>query len=133
MHRKQQDEQYGEPEIRHCDAQLGQAHQANITQTVVPCCGINSNHQCQHRSQGHGQQGQGHGQGQAFDNQFEHRTAVGIAQAKVAHQHAAYPSCIALHRGLVQAEFDGQGLYCFWRRVWAHEHLGCITWQHFKH
>jgi hypothetical protein len=79
VHRKQQDQQDGEPEVGYGDAHLRQPHQPDITQLVVARRGIDADGQRQHRGHGHGHQRQRYGERQALEHQFQHRGAVGIA------------------------------------------------------
>ena len=133
LHRKQQDQQDGEPEVGDGDADLRQAHGAHIAQLVVVRCGIDAGQQGQHGGQQHGHHRQGDGDGQALQHQLQHGRAVGVAVAHLALEQAGDPVGVALPGGLVQAQLLGHGLHGFRVGVRAQQHLGHVAGQDFQH
>ena len=81
----------------------------------------------------HGQQRQRNGECQPLQHQVQHRGAVGVALAHVAHQQPANPVTVALQCRLVQAQFGGQGRHGLGRCIGAHQHLRRIARKNFQH
>ena len=133
LHRKEQDQKYREPEIGNRDADLGHAHQANVSDLVVVGRGIDADGQRQRGGEQHRQQCQRHGEFQAFEHQLGHRRAVGVGQAQLAGQHAANPGEVTQVYRLIQAKLDGQGLDSLGVCIRAHQHLRGVARQDFKH
>jgi hypothetical protein len=133
MHREQQDEQDGKPEVRHGDANLGQCHGADVAGPVVLRGRINAGDQRQHGSEGHRHQCQWHGQRESLQHQFKHRCAVAVADAKITHQQAAEPLPVTRHGWQIEPQFDGQRLHCLGRSVRSHQDLRRVARQYFQH
>ena len=94
---------------------------------------VHARNQRQRSGDSHGHEREGHGQGQAFKHEIEHRRAVGVTVAHVAHNQSADPVPVPQARRLVQPQLGGQRCDSFRGGIRAHENLCSVAGQNFQH
>ena len=133
LHREQQDEQDGEPEVGQGDADLRQAHQPPVAGALVVRRSVYARAQRQHGRQQHGQHRQRYGELQALQNQLRHRAAVSVAVAQRAGEQAVHPLQVALPGRLVKPQLGRQRCHGLGVGIGAEQRLRGIAGQHFQH
>jgi hypothetical protein len=133
LHRKQQDQKDGEPEVRNSDPKLRHRHHADITNLVVIGGGVDAGGQGQHYREQHRHDRQRNRQREPLRDQLGHRRAVGIAVTHIADQKPADPVQIANDQRLIEPELDGHRADRFRRGVRAHEHFSRVARQRIEH
>ena len=129
LHREQQDQQDGEPEVGKRYAELRQRHHTHIAELVVICRRIDAGGQSQHDRHGHGHDRQRNCQRKALCNQSGDRRAIGVAVAEIARQHPLDPMDVAIVQRLIQPELDHQRPDRIRRGIRAHQHLCGVAGQ----
>ncbi len=133
LHRKQQDQQDREPEIRQRNSDLGQRHDADVCELVMIGSRVNARRKRQHHGDQHGHDGERDGQHQSLRDQSRHGRAIGIAVAEIADHHSPDPVHVAGEQRLVQPELDSESLHRVGRCIGAHQRLGRIAGQRIQY
>ena len=113
VHRKDQDQQHREPEVRQRDADLRPGHQRRVGDPAVTGGRQGSDGKGDRHRQCQRHQRQGQRDLHPFQDHAAHRRLVGQALAQVAGQDAAQPARVAQRPGQVQAHLlaqRGQGV-----------------------
>ena len=103
-HREDQHEQDREPEVRHGDADLAEAHDDRIARAAAPIRGVDACRKPDDRGERHRHQRQRRADRKARGDQRSDRRAIGVREAEIAVQSAADPARVADGRRQIEAE-----------------------------
>ena len=133
LHRKQQDEQNGQPKIGQSQTDLAEGHHAHIARGVLFGGGIKSQAQSHQHRQAHGHHGQGQGDVHALQHEHGGRCVIGNTDARLALQQTTCPLQVAGEGGLVQTQLFFHGRQRFGGGCFAQNDLCRIAGQPFQH
>src|SRR6185437_7391607 len=132
-HRKNEDEQHREPEVRHGDAELGDAGDDQVGLRIAAGGGEDAGGEGDEHGQKEREQRQRQRDAVALQYDGAHRRAVAIADAEIAMQHAEHPGDVAGPGGGIQAELLAQRGKRIGAGIEAKHELRRIAGHHLEH